>query len=174
MNVYQNHTTPFAINGDALSLLADEHESLKSLFAEYQHMAAGTGSKDQRQELAQQICQKFTVHSRVEVEIFYPEVRDAIEDSDFIDEMIAEHDEANDMVSELELMEPSEEGYDDKVDMLSEIFRYHLKAEEEQVFAMAKNSSLDLVELGRRMAERREEYIAELEPGVEGVMEKSQ
>lgn len=64
------------------------------------------------------------------------------------------------MIAQLEGVEPDGEIYDAKVPVLSEYVEHHVKEEQNEMFPKAKTASLDLVELGARMAARKAELIA--------------
>ncbi len=57
-----------------------------------------------------------------------------------------------DLIAQLEGIEPDGEMYDARVKVLSEYVTHHVKEEQNERFPTVKASSLDLVELGARMA----------------------
>lgn len=65
-----------------------------------------------------------------------------------------------DLIAQLEGVEPDGEIYDAKVQVLSEYVEHRVKEEQNEMFPKAKTTSLDLVELGARMAARKAELIA--------------
>jgi hemerythrin superfamily protein len=69
---------------DAITLLTADHRTVKALFSDYEKLP---DNDDERKEaLVQRICDELTVHAQVEEEIFYPAVRDAIDEGDLLDE----------------------------------------------------------------------------------------
>lgn len=73
---------------DAISLLMEDHQKLRDAFSQYD---TSGNSEDEKKRLADEICSEATKHTRVEEEIFYPSVRDEIEDlADKIQESFAE------------------------------------------------------------------------------------
>jgi hemerythrin superfamily protein len=95
-----------AKKNDAVDLLDADHVAVKKLFNAYKKLCENDGSPDEKQELAEQICQELTVHAQLEEEIFYPQVREAIEDDDLIDEAEVEHASAKDLIAQISSMEP--------------------------------------------------------------------
>lgn len=62
---------------NAVELLKAEHEEVAALFETFE--SADTA---EREVLAGQICEKLTVHARIEEEILYPAARDVLEEED--------------------------------------------------------------------------------------------
>jgi hemerythrin-like domain-containing protein len=69
---------------DAITLLTEDHEQVKSLFEQYEEL--GDRAHVSKHKLALQICEELTRHTMIEEEIFYPAVRKAIKDDDLMDE----------------------------------------------------------------------------------------
>jgi hypothetical protein len=101
------------------------------------------------------------VHAQVEEEIFYPAVKAALKDKLLIPEAIVEQAGMKTLIAQLEGVDPDGEIYDAKVKVLSEYVRHHVKEEHTEMFPKAKASSLDMVELGARMAARKAELMAQ-------------
>jgi len=142
---------------DAIALLKADHEAMSQLFAEYEK----TRSVNKKKGLVAQICTALSVHAQIEEEIFYPDVKAALKDKLLVPEATVEHAGVKDLIAQLEGVEPDGEMYDAKVKVLSEYVRHHVKEEQNDMFPKAKNSSLDMVELGARMAARKDELLAQ-------------
>jgi hypothetical protein len=145
---------------DAIALLKADHRNVEWLFQQYEN-ASG---KSQKAKLAEQICLELSVHTSIEEEMFYPACRGEIED-EVVDEAYVEHDGAKMLIAELMEGSPDDEFYDAKVKVLSEMIKHHVKEEEQRdgMFAQAKQSDIDLDELGERMSARKAELKAEYE-----------
>jgi hemerythrin superfamily protein len=150
------HAAPKAAK-DAIALLKADHEAVTLLFAEYEKTRSTPGKK----ELVAEICTALSVHAQIEEEIFYPAVKSALKDKLLIPEATVEHAGVKDLIAQLEGIEPDGEMYDAKVTVLSEYVKHHVKEEQDEMFPKAKSSSLDLVELGARMAMRKQELMAQ-------------
>lgn len=142
---------------DAIALLKADHEAVSDLFAEYDKAR----SAPRKQALVDEICTALRVHARIEEEIFYPAVKAALKDKLLVPEATVEHAGVTDLLAQLEGAEPDGEMYDAKVKVLSEYVKHHVKEEQTEMFPKVKASSLDLVELGERMAERKQDLLAE-------------
>lgn len=141
---------------DAIALLTEDHENVKSLFEQYEGL--GDRAHASKKKLSTQICLELTKHATAEEEIFYPAVREATkENEDLVDEATVEHASAKDLIAQILAMEPTEDLFDAKVKVLSELIEHHVKEEEDEMFPKAKKAGLDLAMLGQQIAERKAE-----------------
>jgi hypothetical protein len=74
-----------------------------------------------------------------------------------------EHDGAKKLIEQIEASGPDDEYFDSKVKVLSEMIKHHVKEEEQPggMFAEARDSDMDLEELGRQMEARKAELMGE-------------
>src|SRR3954466_1127349 len=110
----------------ALDLLEEDHTQVESLFEEFEQL----DNVEEKEELALKICLALQVHAQIEEEIFYPAVRDVIENRELLDEAIVEHAAAKQLISEIEAMEVGDQLRDAKVKVLGEQIRHHVQEEE--------------------------------------------
>lgn len=149
-------TSPLPPPKDAIAMLKADHEAVNQLFAEYE----GTRSVANKKALVAKICTALSVHVQIEEEIFYPAVKAALKDKLLVPEAMVEHTGVKGLIAQLEDIEPDGEMYDAKVKVLSEYVKHHVKEEQTEMFPQAKATSLDMAELGARMATRRNELLA--------------
>lgn len=151
-------TTPktTAAAKDAIALLRADHETVSGLFADYEK----TESSNKKKSLVAEICSELSVHAQIEEEIFYPAFKAALKDKLLVPEATVEHASVKDLIAQIEGLEPDGEDYDAKVKVLSEYVKHHVKEEQNEMFPKAKATSLDLVELGARMASRKADLLA--------------
>jgi hemerythrin superfamily protein len=140
---------------DAITLLTEDHEHVKSLFEQYEEL--GDRAHITKQKLALQICEELTKHATAEEEIFYTAVREATKDDDMLDEAIVEHASAKDLIAQIISMEATDELYDAKVKVLGELIDHHVKEEEDEMFPKARKAKLDLMALGEAIALRKQQ-----------------
>jgi hemerythrin superfamily protein len=148
---------------DAIEMLMSDHKAVKALFKQYDKLVEADGDADEKQAIAQQICQALTVHAQVEEELFYPAARDVLGDDEaLVDEADVEHSTAKDLIAQLEGSSLDDALYDAKVKVLGEYIDHHVKEEEGEMFPKVKKAKLDTKLLGAEMAARKDELKAEL------------
>jgi hemerythrin superfamily protein len=146
---------------DAIGLLKADHAQVKEWFEQFE----ATRSAAKKQKLATDICKALTVHTMIEEEIFYPAFLAATKDKDTHHEAVIEHDGAKKLIAQIEASDPSDEYFDSRVKVLSEMIKHHVKEEEQAggMFAEAKGAKkMDLVMLGQELAQRREALMEEI------------
>ena len=149
---------------DACDLLDADHKAVKKMFKEYEELAESKarGAAQKKQELAHQICQELTVHAQVEEEIFYPAVREAIKDTDLLDEAEVEHQTCKDLIAQIQAG-GEEDKIDAKVKVLGEYIDHHVKEERNEMFPKARAArKLDLVAMRGEIEARKEELMSEM------------
>ena len=148
-------------NQDAFALLTADHKRVKSLFKEFESLK-DEGDDDQKATLVETICNELTVHAQIEEEIFYPALRDAIDDEDLMDEADVEHASAKQLIAQLEQLEVGGDHYDATVTVLGEYIDHHVKEEEGEMFSKARKADIDSAALGEELAIRKAELKEEL------------
>jgi hypothetical protein len=150
---------------DAVALLKADHRKVEDLFEKFES-ARGESSKE---KIAGQICMELVIHAMIEEEIFYPACTGQVEDAELVKEAYVEHDGAKVLIAEILASEPSDEFYDAKVKVLSEMIKHHVQEEEkrsEGLFAEAKEAGLDMDALGEQLAARKAELMTEFKSGL--------
>ena len=153
----QTKTKTETASPDALALLKADHDLVQELFDKFENAR----TEKQKTALAEQICTELTIHARIEEEIFYPAVRDAIGEDDLMDEADIEHAGAKDLIAQIEASAPGEDHFDAKVTVLGEYVKHHVKEEQSEMFPKVRKADLDLKELGAAMSARKAELQAE-------------
>jgi hypothetical protein len=145
---------------DAIDLLDADHLSVHAMFESYRELVRNRATPLQRRALAEEICMELTIHARLEEELFYPAVRDALNDDELMDEAEDQHGSQREFVAQILATQPEDELYDARVAVLAEYVERHVHKEREQVFNRVLASRLDLQSLGRSIAVRKEELRA--------------
>ena len=145
---------------DAIDLLDADHLAVHAMFESYRDLVRTGAPALQRRALAEEICMELTIHARLEEELFYPAVRDALNDEDLVDEAEEQHGSQREFVAQILSTSPEDELYDARVAVLAEYVARHVRQEREQVFNRALASRLDLQSLARALVVRKEELRA--------------
>jgi hemerythrin superfamily protein len=127
---------------DAITLLKADHKEIKKLFRQFE--SAGD-DEDKKGELVRNMIELLTVHTYVENEVMYPEVRKLLpEVEDDVLESYEEHHVADVLAAELFAMKPGSERFDAKTTVLIENVSHHIEEEEGEWFPKVR------VALGRK------------------------
>ncbi len=139
---------------DAIVLLKADHKEIKSVFAKFE--AAGENAVKAKGALVTRMIELLTVHTYLENELIYPEVRrllPALEDD--VLESYEEHHVADILCMELAVLSPDAERFDAKTTVLIENVTHHIDEEEQDWFPKVRAGlgRKQLSELGARMLE---------------------
>lgn len=138
---------------NAIALLKDDHDRVQDMFERFERAR----SEEQKQQLAERICDELTLHAQVEEEIFYPAIREALGEDDLVDEAEVEHASAKLLIAQIQRGKMGDPQWEAKVKVLGEYVRHHIREEQREIFARARSAKkLDLRALGERIAERKE------------------
>jgi len=140
---------------DALSLLKEEHDRVEKAFKEFENLDRHDLEACRR--LVHSVCEDLKAHSAMEEDVFYPALREAIDDEEILNEAAVEHETAAMLIEQLENMDPDDPNYHATFTVLGEYVRHHIREEEGEMFAQARRTGVDLVGLGARMQSRRRE-----------------
>lgn len=143
------------MSSDAIVLLKADHKELKGVFKQFQQAGENTQKKG---DLVAKMIELLTVHTYLENELIYPEVRRQLPDlEDDVLESYEEHHVADVLVMELSSMNADHERFDAKTTVLIENVLHHIEEEEQEWFPEVRKgmNRKQLAELGERMQEMR-------------------
>jgi hemerythrin superfamily protein len=144
------------MSSDAIVLLKNDHKEIRRLFSQFEK--AGDNAEATKGALVKKIIELLTVHTYIENEVMYPEVRRLLPDlEDDILESYEEHHVADVLVSELMMLSPRDERFDAKTTVLIESVRHHIEEEEEEWCPKVRAGlgRKQLQELGAKMEQAR-------------------
>ncbi|MDT4950229.1 MAG: hypothetical protein QOJ37_2824 [Pseudonocardiales bacterium] len=105
------------MSSDAIVLLKADHKEIRQLFRKFE--AAGDNAVKEKADIVTKIIELLTVHTYIENEVMYPEVRKLLPDlEDDILESYEEHHVADVLVMELFVMPASAERFYAKTTVL--------------------------------------------------------
>ena len=150
---------------DACDLLDADHRNVRKMFKDYEELieSRARNSAQSKMDLARQICMELTVHAQIEEEIFYPAVREAIKDTDLLDEAEVEHQSAKELMAQIEAGAEADDMFDAKVKVLGEYVDHHIKEEKNELFVKARAArKLDLIAMRDELEARKEELMSKM------------
>lgn len=134
---------------DAIVMLRDDHRAVEKLFKSFE---GGDLS------VVPEICDQLELHAEIEEQIFYPQVRAEVQDTDDeVLEAVEEHHVVKVLVAELRELSPDDETYKAKATVLMENVRHHVQEEEGEMFPAVRSAlgRKRLQEIGALMDESR-------------------
>jgi hemerythrin-like domain-containing protein len=143
------------MSSDAIVFLKDEHKQMKRAFREFEK---NKENPDRRGEIVRRMIELLTIHTYLENEIMYPEVRRLLPDvEDDVLESYEEHHVADVLCLELWSLDPGDERYPAKATVLIENVGHHMEEEEQEWFPKVREgvSRKDLRDIGQRMIDKR-------------------
>ena len=146
---------------DALALLKEDHDRVEAAFRRFEKLDRHDSEGCRRVVLA--ACEELKVHAAIEEELFYPAVREALEDEEILNEAAVEHETAAMLIEQLENMDADDPNFHATFTVLGEYVRHHVREEEDEMFPQARKAGLDLEGLGARMRARKQEFAGALE-----------
>jgi iron-sulfur cluster repair protein YtfE (RIC family) len=143
-------------------MLKTDHTAVIRLFSDYEKAP----SNIEKKALVAEICTALSVHTLIEEEIFYPAFGAVLKDKPLVLEANLEHASVQKLIAQLDGLEPDGEKYDALIKALSDHVSRHFMEEENGMFPRAMESTMDLVELGARMATRKAALLSGFQAGV--------
>ena len=116
---------------DAIVLLKEDHKQLRKVFRDFE--AAGPNATARKGSLVSTMIELLTVHTYIENEVMYPEVRRLLPNlEDEVLESYEEHHVADLLCTELFAMSADAERFDAKTTVLIENVTHHIQEEEDE------------------------------------------
>jgi hemerythrin superfamily protein len=149
---------------DAISILKADHKKVEGLFKRL--LKLGDTAHTARKKLFVEIDAEISVHAHIEEKIFYPALKAKTgpntDERDEVLEAYEEHALVKGMLHELEALNPKNETYNAKLQVLSELVKHHVKEEEGEMFPQAKKllSAEELKSLGGKLEAAKAKALA--------------
>jgi hypothetical protein len=140
---------------DPVSMLKQDHKNVKQLFKEFED----TDNEKTQMQIAMKAIGELKVHAAIEEEIFYPAVKDTVDDEELMAEATEEHHVVHFLINELEEGNLDHETFHAKFIVLAENVRHHIKEEEGEMMPKIDEDKDAMERLGARMAQRKEELM---------------
>lgn len=139
---------------DAIKLLEADHEEVEMLFEQYE----AANDDHTRAFTAEEICKCLTVHATIEEELFYPEARQVLDQSDqyLLDDAEQEHAEAKKMIAKIKTLSTGDE-LDKCIEELKKAIEHHVSDEEDKLFPKLEDMGMETMNLGIQMETRKKQ-----------------
>jgi hypothetical protein len=144
---------------NALSLLEEDHRTVKKLMAELDSTTE-RGIKT-REQLFSRIKHELQVHESIEEEIFYPALKEHPKAKDLVLEAYEEHHVVDMVMAEIDGVPYDDETWGAKFTVMKENVEHHIDEEEDEMFRQARQvfEPQELEELGERMQLRKDQLM---------------
>jgi hemerythrin-like domain-containing protein len=145
---------------DAIALLIADHKKVKALFKQANELSGASHAS--RAKIFKEIDAELTLHTQVEETIFYPafkaKTKSGSDQRDEVLEAYEEHASARDLIRKLEELDPKDETFKAKLQVLSEMIEHHVREEETEMFKEAREllSEPELSALGEQIQQAKD------------------
>jgi len=140
---------------NAVEMLREDHRKVQELFEEFEN-----ADHRSRPRLAEQVLMELEVHTKLEEGLLYPAIREVVNEEALVDKAREEHHVATLLIKELRKMQPRDERYSAKFQVLAESVQHHIEEEESQLLPQIEELDIDLSELGQKALAQKEKLMA--------------
>ena len=146
-----------------VEMLKQDHEKVKGLFEQFEE-AEGR----EQAEIAKTAMQELEVHAQLEEKLIYPAIREEIDEDEKMNEAVEEHHLVHVLIGELKKIKPSDERFQAKFSVLSELVKHHIEEEEGEILPKAEESNIDWDELEKQVMKKKEQLLTKGTSGRSG------
>jgi hypothetical protein len=142
---------------EATALLRKQHEQVIQKFKQFEKAQ----SEAQQRKLFIEIADTLAAHCTIEEKLFYPTAYQGEDLQHLLLEAVEEHLSAKRLISDLLMMEVTDEQFAPKVKVLRDIIEHHVEEEHDDIFPRVKKmlSRGELTSLGEEMEEMFDQLI---------------
>jgi hemerythrin-like domain-containing protein len=138
---------------DFIKIIKNDHRQVEELFKKFEDLSDRAVAK--KRTVALQICEMLTTHARMEEKLLYPVFLEKFKKKGdkLVEEAAAEHEVAKHLITQIQMISPTEPQFEAKVTVLKEYITHHVKEEEKKLLPMAKKnfSKEELLQIGDNM-----------------------
>lgn len=144
-----------AFASGVVEMLKEDHAKVKGLFEEFE-----SADGQEQAEIAATAIFELEIHAELEEKLIYPAIREAIDDSDMMNEAVEEHHLVHVLIKELKKLKPKDEKFHAKFSVLSELVKHHIEEEEGEMLPEAERHDIDWDALEVVVMKRKEALMA--------------
>jgi iron-sulfur cluster repair protein YtfE (RIC family) len=149
-----------AVPPDAVEILTEDHNRIKDLFRAFEKLTLAN-DVNAKKELVEEISNELSIHTQMELEIFYEAARKSLHVHYLLDEAEFEHASMTEIIAQLRELDPGDEVYVTKVSLLRAYVNHHFIKEEDKIFPKIRRTNIDLQVLGDELIQRKQELLVE-------------
>jgi hemerythrin-like domain-containing protein len=151
-----------AAKNEIIEELKEDHKRVRAAFRAAEKLDAEEDGEELK-EIVDQTCAELEIHAQLEEELFYPAAREALKETDLVDEAEVEHNSAKALIAQLREMSPEDEKYAATFKVLGEYVNHHIKEEENEMFpGLQGRSGAEWEQVQQQMETRREQLMSEM------------
>jgi Hemerythrin HHE cation binding domain len=139
-----------AVPPDAVEILTEDHNRIKDLFRAFEKLTLAN-DVNAKKELVEEISNELSIHTQMELEIFYEAARKSLHVHYLLDEAEFEHASMTEIIAQLRELDPGDEVY----------VNHHFIKEEDKIFPKIRRTNIDLQVLGDELIQRKQELLVE-------------
>lgn len=138
----------------ASTIIKVDHDQIRKLFDQY----ASTHDPTEKESIVQTIVQKLYWHARFEQEVFFPGIKDALDNAKAYDEALAETEGIKLLIDKIQRLfaDFDKKQYNESMDELQSLVLKHMDNEED-LLPTLKGSELDTA-LGQKFSATNQEH----------------
>ena len=125
--------------------LEHDHNYVRKLM----HSYLTTQDKEVKKNTGPKICEALEMHTSLEEAVFYPQVKEL--NSELIERCLEDHQHADDLIKQMQELEPGEAEYDNLMQQLHDTVLEHISVEEQQLFSEVRDSDINMHDLALQM-----------------------
>jgi hemerythrin superfamily protein len=144
-----------AVVPGVIEMLKEDHTKVKGLFEDFE-----SAKGRERAGIAATAIFELEIHAELEEKLIYPAIREAIDDSDMMNEAVEEHHLVHVLIAELKKLKPSDDKFQAKFSVLSELVKHHIEEEEGEILPQAEQEDIDWEALEVKVMKRKEALVA--------------
>ncbi len=144
-----------AFASGVVEMLKEDHAKVKELFEEFE-----SAEGQEQAEIAATAIFELEIHAELEEKLIYPAIREAIDNTDMMNEAVEEHHLVHVLIKELKKLKPKDEKFHAKFSVLSELVKHHVEEEEGEILPEAERHDIDWDALEMAVMKRKEALMS--------------
>jgi molybdopterin converting factor small subunit len=144
---------------DIYSLIKKDHQEAASLF---RRLKAAEGFCETSEQLFAQLKEELELHTHAAKRVLYSALQEAAGTQELVEAALDDHKLVQELLDELAALRMDDEAWNEKLEVLEEHVKDHVKEEEGDIFDVARQlfSAEQMAELAQHWQTAKQEYMA--------------